>query len=124
MKKIIQTKLHDPPNQRGNCFATCIACFLDLEINEVPAFETLMNFDDPSDHTWAKEATRFLSEKGFMWGSLEGHISNDEFYLVTGKSSRGVNHCCIYQNGKLFHDPHPSQEGLLTEEFFEYIEKV
>ncbi len=34
-------------------------------------------------------------------------------YMVSGKSSRGVNHIVIYKSGILFHDPHPSNEGLL-----------
>jgi hypothetical protein len=36
----------------------------------------------------------------------------DTPYLASGKSSRGVDHIVIYQNGKLLHDPHPSGEGL------------
>ena len=45
-------------------------------------------------------------------------------YLVSGKSPRGVYHVCIYLNGKLAWDPHPSREGLVTEEYFETIVKT
>lgn len=34
-------------------------------------------------------------------------------YMASGKSSRGVDHIVIYMNGKLFHDPHPSNDGLV-----------
>lgn len=48
----------------------------------------------------------------------------DRYYLVSGKSSRGISHMCIYQNGKLIHDPHPTREGLLTLEYFEELYKI
>lgn len=48
----------------------------------------------------------------------------DKYYLVSGLSSRGVHHICIYQNGILAHDPHPTQEGIITEEYFECLEPI
>lgn len=38
----------------------------------------------------------------------------DEYYLVSGLSPRGsFRHIVIYQNGKLVHDPHPDNTGIL-----------
>ena len=48
----------------------------------------------------------------------------DKYYLVSGKSTRGVFHVCIYRNGLLVHDPHPTKEGILTFEVFETLEKI
>jgi hypothetical protein len=48
-------------------------------------------------------------------------------YLAQGKSSRGVDHIVIYMNGKLYHDPHPSDEGLIElrpENAFKILEKI
>lgn len=44
----------------------------------------------------------------------------DKFYLASGDSLRGVSHVVIYQNDKLYHDPHPSQTGLVEGTIYEY----
>lgn len=38
----------------------------------------------------------------------------DKLYMVSGPSSRGVSHVVIYKDGELFHDVHPSREGVLS----------
>ena len=120
MKKLIQTRIHQPP-QRGNCFPTVIACFMDLESAE-DAIQIQEHFDDDE---WPNILMDWLIEKGWELGSLRDHLSTDEHYLVTGTSPRNpdIKHVCIYQNGKLYHDPHPDQTGILTEDYFEYLEK-
>lgn len=120
---------------RGNCLAACIASLLELPITEVPNVETLYGIDD----TFYYEVLwRWLSHLGYEL-STDGRFRcfhgdesksefkeqlQDKFYLVSGESPRRFQHICIYQNGKLIHDPHPTKEGLLTEEFFESIEFV
>jgi len=122
MKKLTQTRFHNPPEIRGNCFPTVIACFLDLESAE-NAFQVqeLFGQDD-----WMIQLLEWLNGKGWDIGTLNGHLYTDEFYLVTGVSPRNpkINHVCIYQNGKLWHDPHPDGTGILTEANFEYLEKL
>lgn len=120
MIKVLQTKLHKPEEgQRGNCFAAVIASFLCCSIKDVPRFEDTMH----DTEIWPQNAVQWLAERGWNWGSLKGHLYGDQFYLVVGKSPRGVNHVCIYRNGKLWHDPHPSQAGLITEVHFEYLDR-
>ena len=119
MKKLIQTKLHDPPAVIGNCFATVVACFLDTDIDKVPPVEDIMQ----EDH-WVSVMTGFLNAHGWEWDSLDGHLENNEYYIVVGQSDRGNPHCCIYLNGELYHDPHPDQTGLITETHFEYLRNL
>ena len=47
-------------------------------------------------------------------------------YMVSGKSSRGVDHVVIYMNETLLHDPHPSNEGLVSfkEEPYNILVKI
>lgn len=118
MIKVYQTKFHNPPKVVGNCFAACVASLMESRISAIPAFEDWMHEKD-----WATKASQYFAYNGWEWGSLDGHIEN-EFYLVIGKSARGVNHCCVYFNGKLFHDPHPSQDGLLSEDYFEFLNRI
>ena len=120
---LIQTKLHNPPEVTGNCFATTIACLLHLPIEAVPAVEDIMpdvgNGSKEGD-AWVTVMTKFLDERGFCWMTLD-EPEADEFYLAIGPSPRGINHCCIYQNGKLWHDPHPSGQGLVSVTHLELV---
>ena len=116
MIKVKQTKLHNPPETIGNCFAAVIASFLSCSIDEVPAIEDVM---DNGTTEWEVITQKFLNSKGYLWCDLDGHRKGH--YIVIGKSPRGFNHCCIYKDGKLWHDPHPDNTGLTTEEYFEYI---
>ena len=124
MKKLIQTKLHNPPESRGNCFPTVIACFLDLESpDEVLQIQDLY---DKKDIIWHCELDLWFQERGWEWGSLKGHLDTDEYYLVTGPTQRSstTKHVCIYHKGELWHDPHPDGTGLTKEEYFEYLIKT
>jgi hypothetical protein len=127
--------------QRGNCFAACIASILEVPITEVPNVEVFYHLDN-GYHT--EVMLTFLSSKGWDLCSddtlkvfhddrygvelgkrvewLAKH--RNKYYLVSGKSTRGVSHICIYQNGKLVHDPHPTKEGLQTLDYFQTLEKL
>lgn len=131
--------------QRGNCYAACIASILELPITEVPNVEVFYHLDNGyhtevlltflnskgwdlcTDHM----LQRFHPEFGFSFDGTDenGKIPQyyeykDKYYLVSGKSPRDVRHICIYQNGKLVHDPHPSREGLTTLDHFYTLEKL
>jgi hypothetical protein len=126
MKKLIQTRLHDSMKlkERGNCFPTVIACIMDLESAEdvIQIQEYYKEVDEDND--WINVLVKWLNERGYEWYGLKDHKHDDSFYLATGKTERGTVHVCIYQNGKLFHDPHPSGKGLISILNFEVIEKT
>lgn len=122
MKKLIQTRLHNPPLSTGNCFPTVIACFLDLSSAEEAI--QIQEYYDNEDFVWSEVLEDWLKNKGWKLKTINTHLNNDEFYLVSGKTIRNTFHICIYKNGKLFHDPHPSQDGLTTEEVFEELVKI
>jgi hypothetical protein len=121
----------------GNCYPAIIATMLNLPITEVPNTEVF--FDTSFDYKWLMNA--WMREKFKMkveWAEEyeifhlefeEGcrtdkeandkriDLSGDE-YLAYGQSPRGVSHICVYQQGELVHDPHPTREGLVTIEGF------
>ena len=110
---------------KGNCFKTCLACLLDIEdVDRVPAFEE-MNDD------WFKHFFKFLynNKLDYNGTSTIDKLSSinfngiDGYYIVGGKSPRGIMHAVIYKDAKLEWDPHPSREGILTEDFVYLIEK-
>lgn len=127
----------------GNCFPACIASILELPISEVPNFEVFYHLPREDSFYW-EVLLRFLSSKGWeityddrfkcfhldIFPDKEDQVSQflyelkDQYYLVSGKSSRGFSHIVIYQNGKMVHDPYPSNEGILTLEEFYSLEKI
>ena len=118
MKKLLQTRLHEPP-QKGNCYPTVIACFMDLDSPE-DALQIQEHYpEDKEDASWRDILFDWLYERGWDIEWFDGHLYDDSFYAVTGMSPRGTVHICIYQNGKLYHDPHPDGTGLITEMGFE-----
>jgi hypothetical protein len=126
---------------RGNCFAAAIASIIELPITEVPNVETLYPVDDC---LWAQVMHAFLASKGWElmtndWFRIfhDGHYGvddgkrfemmeycQDKYYLVSGPSIRGVKHICIYQNGQLVHDPHPTREGITAIENIQELIKL
>lgn len=122
MKKLVQTRLHNPPLSRGNCLPTVIACFLNL--NSAEDVIQIQEYYDNKDVVWSEVLEDWLEKKGWSLRTIETHLDNNDFYLVLGKTIRGTFHVCIYKNGELFHDPHPSQDGLITEEVFEKLVKT
>jgi hypothetical protein len=119
--KLIQTRLKTN-TQRGNCLPTAIGCLMGLNNpEEVIQIQELYNREDV---LWIDELRNWLDERGWDYDSLEGHLFNDEFYLVGGNTIRNILHVCIYQNGKLYHDPHPSQSGLMSETSFNSLRPI
>lgn len=120
-----QTKIHSE-NIKGNCYATAIACILDIEISEVPNIEVL--FDVSDGNIWYMVLTEWLNHKRYEHnsdGNGDFYKNYDGYYIVSGKSPRGdFNHCVIYKNGKMVHDPHPSGDGILTEDYWEHLSKI
>lgn len=108
--------------EKGNCWATVIACLLETKIEYVPNIEELFDCCDYFDIL-----QKWLHTKGFEYvaSTKEECESIDDFYMVSGKSPRGsFNHIVIYKNGQLVHDPHPSGDGILTEDYFERLIKI
>lgn len=123
---------------RGNCYAACIASILELPITEVPNVEVFYHMDNGYH---SEVMLTFLQSKGWDLCNDERYrcfhtvftdknysemdkmqkILKDDYYLASGKSARGVQHICIFKNGNLVHDPHPSKEGILTFDYFQSI---
>lgn len=147
--KVVVRNSKDEIIVHGNCYAACIASLMELPITEVPNVEVFFHLDNSF---WNEIMLTFINSKGWDIGcddrfkvyhpelhyQLRGPADKDfdlwlnelkfellrEYYLVSGQSSRGVNHICIYQNGRLVHDPHPTKEGILTFDFFQSLEKI
>ena len=127
----------------GNCLAACIASMLEVPITEVPNVEVFYTLPDGDDYYW-DVLEKFLKHRdyelstddrfkvfhdlnfGIEKGKRLEYIEQcrNKYYLVSGKSPRGLSHITIWKNGKLKHDPHPTKEGLVTFTTFQTLEKI
>lgn len=124
----------------GNCYAATIASIIEVPITEVPNVEVLFNIrSDVFD--WFSVMQTFLTSKGWNLNvdnryncfhpetkNHENYLSlydqlKDKYYIAIGESPRGISHACVYLNGELVHDPHPSREGLISITQLQSIEK-
>jgi hypothetical protein len=96
----------------GNCFATAIACILEIALDEIPNF---CAYED-----WFERANQWLNERGLCY--LEFGIGTEQefwagftgYCILVGDSPRGCKHAVVGYKAKMVHDPHPSGEGLVT----------
>ncbi len=154
MTPVIQTKVvvrntNGDIVVNGNCYAAAIASLLDLPISEVPNVEVFFKWA-PENRAWEEVMNKWLElmgyriedasefrifhseiiDKEFNEGAVKFNIPEErnklrgQYYLVSGDSPRGVKHICIYQDGKLIHDPHPTNEGIQNHLWFEKLTKI
>ena len=123
MKKIIQNILNSK-KIKGNCYPTVIACFMDLDSPEEVIQIQEYYPKDLQDSSWIDVLHEWLEKRGWEIEYLDNHLFDDTFYAVSGKTVRDTTHICIYKNGKLYHDPHPDGDGLLTETGFQLLRKA
>jgi len=100
----------------GDCFSACLASLFELPLSDVPNFFDLAGDDDAK---WWAAVRDWLRPRGFgvMFLSLSdpAHLALFEgWQIVCGKSARGLDHATIWRDGKMVHDPHPSQCGLIA----------
>ena len=123
MMRVTQTIRTDNSDRPGNCLAAAVATWLELELEDVPHFlEHGMTFGDSLDpsqpsetHYWWALLVGFMAGHGY-WATELGTIDDadpGEVLFVMGMSPRGVCHQVLYRDGELWHDPHPSRDGVL-----------
>ncbi len=122
MTPVKQTKLYGADGiHNGNCFAACLASLLDLPLWMVPPFEDM--FGRHTDHHMTRCAEWLRRMFGLHLVRTEGHQFEalPEFYMASGLSPRGVFHAVICSNGKMVHDPHPSDAGVAVVEWTQHL---
>lgn len=107
MKKVMQTKFAGD-KAGGNCLQAATASLLELPLEDVPHF--IEQCRDRYFTCW----WNWVCSQGYEIEVLyePKDLKKDEYYIAIGPTERGTNHACIFQNGVLVHDPHPSGAGL------------
>jgi hypothetical protein len=102
MKPVHQTKF----GETGNCLQACVASLLEVDLSEVPEFSVVSQF---------MLFMRFMRTHGMQPVAYQidnFHYPYNAYYLLWGKSPRGINHSVVAYNGEIVHDPHPDSDGL------------
>ena len=119
-RKVYQTRFGGPDSDDpGNCWAACVATMLGIPLERVPE---ALRLEKDADKRW-DAYQRFLSTFNLRAISLSvpsEHLDDywealgDALVHVAGPSPRDPswNHGVIYCGGKLWHDPHPSGDGI------------
>ena len=87
-----------------NCMQCCVSYMLGLPLESVPDFAT--------DGGWER-FSEFVESKGYAAVMLPGNSEFEADYLASGTTERGTSHMVVMNDGKLVHDPHPSNAGLV-----------
>ena len=107
-----QTVLHDPPEKHGNCFRATVASILEVDIGSMPAFEM-----EEGPGEWWSSFQSWCKNEGFTPQTYREDPGS--LCIAVGKSPRSdTNHCIVYQDGQMVHDPHPDKTGLDSEPFY------
>lgn len=136
MKFQKQTIDHYPSiGKIGDCFRTCLACLLDLEVTEVPHFLSI-HYDptSPNPHLESPEMKThikdWLASKGYALvevpyqaeaeerpNRIMEHLAlkdgEDMCYLLSGRSVNAA-HVVIGRGPKILWDPSPTNSGIVA----------
>lgn len=114
----------------NNCFATCIANLLDLDIADVPNFCHLHG-EETEPSLWQVEAQKWLCDRGWFmvelqWGTIGAPLPESYPVIINGMSARGrmhsvIGHILTSDDGSLMRvqydfDPHEDCSFLETVE--------
>lgn len=125
MTPVKQTKLYQKDAiHLGNCYAAALASMLDLPLWMVPPFEDMPEgYWFPRTQQWLRRmfGLRLVEFRGPP-EQFEGQLP--EFYIANGPSPRGVKHSVIFQNGKMIHDPHWTDDGIMKVEWIWVLSPV
>ncbi len=102
---------------KGNCFVACIASLLEIPVGDVPDF-LLEDHESFLVANWHVRYSTWLNKRG--WGVcylgtpqfLRIVGVKDAYFIVSGKSPRGIGHAVVYKGPNMVHDPHPSGDGV------------
>lgn len=110
MKRVMQTKRGGsqvPPEERGDCWAACLASLLEVPIGDVP-----VPHSDGPEHHWFDETQRALIAHGYRAVCASIHCYPSGYWIAAVpslnlKRSDGEPepHVVVMHDGHVAHDP-------------------
>lgn len=113
MKPVYQTRT----GMEGNCFAASIASLFELPLEDVPDWR-----DTPG---WYADFHNWILKRYNLYPMILDAPTVKPpwgpYYLVWGKSPRGLEHTCVGRNDQIVHDPHPDGDGIEAEQYVVFV---
>lgn len=110
-KKFDQEVLSNPPEHYGDCTRAVVYTLAQSNLN----LPHPINYSDPTQ--WNMDFFEELELKGFILNFYPREKDHWPRYVGrSGISPRGIRHLIVWdrQENKMFHDPHPSRDGLVS----------
>ena len=108
----------------GNCYAACLASILELPLKGVPNFCAAKDAWPDNAHQWLLDCFGF-SVITILYNDFAKNYYKDTYAILGGQSPRGQSrnegHACVWINGRIIHDPHPSKDGLIEPDEITFI---
>src|SRR5690349_19474943 len=87
------------------------------------------NFTFDRDRLWDLARNMWLLSMGYTENYIADHPkwlqeNPERPYIAHGISPRQVGHVVVFKNGKMIHDPHPTQSGLVKIDYYTYLRKI
>ena len=129
MTKLRQRRFGGPDStviEQGDCWATAVCMYFrfgESERNELHRRIVLSDLallrsggNPQKEPYWWHLTQRFLKERNvnILTVVTTEEVLPELLYIASGPAPRGFNHSTVsYGNGKLWGDPHPSDDGLV-----------
>lgn len=118
MIPIQQSRFYIPDKQGGNCWISCVASILEIQLKDCPDVPLGPSWL-PKDHDKVKD---WLAGYGLVYLCVSGnetfinHTDGAEslYWIASGVACRNVRHSVVMLGSKMVHDPHPSRRGLIS----------
>jgi hypothetical protein len=111
----------------GNCMQAVLATLLGVPLGDVPDFCNIYPAKDWYDHLvrWLVVARHkaYVSYGVENQSHVQPLIDSGILYVEAGesKSTPGIQHAVISQNGKMVFDPNPLREGIVCTKSIEFM---
>jgi len=110
----------------SGCWAACVAGLTGLPHDQLAAFVPRTDdgcFDGSMGTEYHNAVNTYLRFHGWRLERLGADVPSG-FAIGSGLSSRGVAHAVIVLDGRLWHDPHESREGIAEFTQFERVVRL
>lgn len=117
LRKVDQTVL-GIGNPRANCFQACLAMLSGLDIGEC------IDITDPAieDGQWIEPVEQWAATKGWRFVT-SAKAPKERPYIANGPTEkREGTHGVVCVGKEMFHDPHPSRDGIVSAKFYAWLE--
>lgn len=104
----------------NGCWVACIAGLTSLSHNDLSAFVPRDVERAEKNPDYHNSVNRYLREHGWRLAYIGPDVPKG-FAIGSGHGPRGHHHAVIVRGGEVWHDPHPSRDGIAQIDHFEVL---